>query len=350
MGEGLKHIFLGNQRIGEYNENNVLTLILSDHLGSSSVLLTSNGNISALYDYYPYGDARIVNEIASNSNYRYTSKELDKETDLHYYEQRYYDQKIGKFNRVDPLFFKIASAQELEQEMNKKQEDYLANPQAFNSYAYAGNNPILYIDPNGEWFKEFFTGQQSWSDFSVEVGQVAQALYDSSSLAKTVMDHPVASGVVIGVASGGAAAVATLATGGSITCGILCGGAAAEVSGTVAATQWDKIVQQTTKLLNPGIKITQNALTKISKVHQGTYNGVKSVFNEGENITELIQKTTQHNMIPQLGDKFARIVDVGRNIGIDRLTGQQTSNITVITNKANELITAFPGIPGYLSH
>ena len=131
--------------------------------------MTSNGNISALYDYYPYGDARIVNEIASNSNYRYTSKELDKETDLHYYEQRYYDQKIGKFNRIDPLFFKIALAAELKEITGQKQQKFLENPQAFNSYSYTQNNPVKYVDPDGEFAGQFgrdmASGQRTIANF-----------------------------------------------------------------------------------------------------------------------------------------------------------------------------------------
>ena len=47
----------------------------------------------------------------------------------------------------------------------------------------------------------------------------------------------------------------------------------------------------------------------------------------------------------QANGNFSRIVDAGREIGIDRLTGQPTSIYTIITNIRSELVTAFPGMP-----
>jgi len=39
-------------------------------------------------------------------------------------------------------------------------------------------------------------------------------------------------------------------------------------------------------------------------------------------------------------------VDAGKIIGVDAITGQETSIFTIITNKAGELVTSFPGRPG----
>lgn len=49
--------------------------------------------------------------------------------------------------------------------------------------------------------------------------------------------------------------------------------------------------------------------------------------------------------VAQRGGNFERVVDAGRTIGIDRATGQPTSIYTVITNSADQLVTAFPGLP-----
>ncbi len=43
---------------------------------------------------------------------------------------------------------------------------------------------------------------------------------------------------------------------------------------------------------------------------------------------------------------YQRIVVAGRTVGIDAITGQASSKFTIITNKAGDLITAFPGLPG----
>ena len=72
----------------------------------------------------------------------------------------------------------------------------------------------------------------------------------------------------------------------------------------------------------------------------------KSTFNSGEDVVQLIQQGTQQPIVKQIsGSNFERIYDLGRNIGVDRATGQQTSIMTVITNKSGNLITAFPGQP-----
>ncbi len=40
-----------------------------------------------------------------------------------------------------------------------------------------------------------------------------------------------------------------------------------------------------------------------------------------------------------------RIVDAGRNIGTDVVTGKSTSTYTVITRPSGEIVTTFPGQP-----
>ena len=65
-----KHLFLGNQRIGQVKSQdtaNTTSLIFSDHLGSSSIMTDINGNITATYDYYPYGGTRIEEEVAGET-------------------------------------------------------------------------------------------------------------------------------------------------------------------------------------------------------------------------------------------------------------------------------------------
>ena len=77
-------------------------------------------------------------------------KELDEETDLHYYGQRYYLQDIGRFNRQDPVAFILHNEKILKQEVNKDLLQLLSNPQRLNTYSYSVNNPIIFIDPDGQ--------------------------------------------------------------------------------------------------------------------------------------------------------------------------------------------------------
>ena len=102
------------------------------------------------------------------------------------------------------------------------------------------------------------------------------------------------------------------------------------------------------KLLNPGIKITTEGLKHALDRH--TYSGIarfakKSKFNSAENVVDLIKSAEQQPMVKQPNGRFARTFDVGRNIGIDRNTGNQTSIMTVIVEPDGTLVTAFPGAP-----
>ncbi len=64
---------------------------------------------------------------------RFTGKERDAETGLDYFGARYFSGAQGRFTSVDPL---LASAR-------------VPEPQTWNRYTYAGNNPLRFVDPNG---------------------------------------------------------------------------------------------------------------------------------------------------------------------------------------------------------
>jgi RHS repeat-associated protein len=113
----------------------------SDHLSGASVDTDESGSVVALNDYYPFGDTRIESGEYEN-DYTYTGKERDEDTELLYYEARYYDSGIGRFISIDPWSGDIT------------------DPQSLNKYAYVRNNPLKYVDPEGEaYVSSFFQGQ-----------------------------------------------------------------------------------------------------------------------------------------------------------------------------------------------
>jgi len=63
---------------------------------------------------------------------------------------------------------------------------------------------MIVIDSKGEWI-EYVIGQQN----AMSLGNLANTLYGDSSIARTVMDHPYASGAAIGIGSGLTAYVAS---------------------------------------------------------------------------------------------------------------------------------------------
>ncbi len=112
--------------------------------------------------------------------------------------QRYYNQDIGRFTSQDPVFLAVGTN-------DKRVALALSNPQLLNAYSYVANNPLKYVDEEGEWFKEFLTGQQSWSSFRGELGEAANQLSQQSAAWNFAFDHPALTAAGVGVGAGGAA-------------------------------------------------------------------------------------------------------------------------------------------------
>lgn len=98
----------------------------ADGLGSITSLTDGSGSLAATYTYDAFGkpvgsSGTIVNP------FRYTGREFDTETGLHYYRARYLDTATGRFTSEDPMTFS-------------------AGP---NFYTYVWNQPTTYVDPLG---------------------------------------------------------------------------------------------------------------------------------------------------------------------------------------------------------
>ena len=118
----------------------------ADHLGSTSYITAKNGSISQHVEYIAFGEILFEEHSSSfSSPYLFNGKELDRETNLSYYGARYLDMKASLWLSADPLMMK---------------EDFFDEPEstnggAFNSfnlasYTFSYNNPVKYIDPDGE--------------------------------------------------------------------------------------------------------------------------------------------------------------------------------------------------------
>lgn len=122
----------------------------TDHLGGTSVVTDEQGEVVEVLDYYPYGDTRISEQTRDyGTQKKFTGQEEDPESDLYYFNSRYYDQNIGRFTTQDPLFQAIGDEKKVKEITGQTQQELLANPQRLNSYSYALNNPIRSIDSTG---------------------------------------------------------------------------------------------------------------------------------------------------------------------------------------------------------
>jgi RHS repeat-associated protein len=104
---------------------------VTDLIGSTRVVFASDGTVLGSGDYLPYGEELGSATVAAE---QFTGQPRDVETAMDYFHARNYQPRVGRFSTSDPAF---AGA--------------LVNPQAWNRYAYALNNPLSNIDPSGLW-------------------------------------------------------------------------------------------------------------------------------------------------------------------------------------------------------
>ena len=94
-----------------------------------------------------------------------------------------------------------------------------------------------------------------------------------------------------------------------------------------------------------GVKLTGRGVVHVLERHfpLGEKSVGKSIFHASESVVDLARGADNVTPVLQPNGNLLRVVNAGREIGIDRATGQGTSVYTVITNKLHELVTMFPG-------
>jgi RHS repeat-associated protein len=122
--------------------------LTADALGSTRLVTDANGAAVRCYDYLPFGE-EIASGTAGRSapcftaaspdtvSEKFSGKERDAETGLDYFGARYYSGGQGRFTSPDPV---MSSGR-------------ASDPQSWNRYAYARNNPLLYVDPTGTTYQ-----------------------------------------------------------------------------------------------------------------------------------------------------------------------------------------------------
>ena len=124
--------------------------LTTDHLGSTRVVTGEDQGVLSRHDYLPFGEEIGAalgnrNQASGVTGYtasrldgptqKFTGQERDGESQLDYFGARYFGGAGGRFTSVDPGNAGAAPT----------------DPQSWNGYSYALNNPLRYTDPFGQW-------------------------------------------------------------------------------------------------------------------------------------------------------------------------------------------------------
>lgn len=142
--EVIKRIYAGSAHLATIktdNETEQISYIHPDHLNGASVITDESGNMRQRIRYYPFGET-LSQEGEATEDKLFTGHKRD-DTGLYYANARYLNPVTGQFTSIDPA-------------SRANPEQFLYDPQQLNSYSYVRNNPVLYIDPNGEILEKFF--------------------------------------------------------------------------------------------------------------------------------------------------------------------------------------------------
>jgi RHS repeat-associated protein len=137
-----------------------ISYLTTDYLGSPRINTDANGNVIARHDYLPFGE-----EIQSGTGERnsvqgysgqdsirqkFTGYERDAETDLDFAQARMYGFSHGRFMSVDPYNPFLGFFGYDFDNSNLRISQFISQPQYWNRYIYSVNNPLKFVDRDGE--------------------------------------------------------------------------------------------------------------------------------------------------------------------------------------------------------
>jgi RHS repeat-associated protein len=151
----------------------VILWLVTDQLGTPRMIFDQTGSLATTkrHDYLPFGEELFAgtggrtttmgytppgNSAADGVRQQFTDKERDTETGLDYFGARYYASVQGRFTGADPYDINFERQESADQEeADALFTKYIGQPQHWNRYAYALNNPLRNVDPDGRKDEEY---------------------------------------------------------------------------------------------------------------------------------------------------------------------------------------------------
>ncbi len=248
---------------------------VADHLGSTRMVVGSDGTVKETVSYYPFGGEMRMQPPAQATGdlqhpFRFTGKELDRLNGLNWYDfgARWYDVAgVPMWTSIDPLC----------------EKDYPTSP-----YVYCGNNPVNRIDKDGRIWDTVF-------DVACLVYDVAEAGYQYcttgsvSSTTKAALGADALAAIVPGLTGTGLAVRA---------------GAKAASKSIDVAKGAEKALQSTTKIvaktnraesIAKGIPETELGPSGLPKIHNVVKPNLKSAKDAATNSRKANTQPVKHS-------------------------------------------------------
>ncbi len=126
-----------NEKSAATNNQWQISYLLTDHLGSIVAVTDASGTLISQQRYLPFGGKRTAADSISQTDFGYTGQRDLESMGLMDYKFRTYSPYLNQFTQPDTIV----------------PDPY--NPQDWNRYAYARNNPVKYTDPTGHMQEDF---------------------------------------------------------------------------------------------------------------------------------------------------------------------------------------------------
>ncbi len=169
----------GNDMIGfvQRNQSQVQRYYyIKDYLGSNRVVVDESGSVKSADDFGPFGntlEGRSVNYGLTNNDYKFVGMERDAETGCDNNDDRIYDNRIFRSLSIDPF----------------AEKDPSRSP-----YSYAGNDPVVFIDMNGDSI--YVSGSQSQAFINLLSQRTGIVFSSSGTRALLIGEGPVQSDLI----------------------------------------------------------------------------------------------------------------------------------------------------------
>ncbi len=258
------------------------------------------------YIYDAWGNSKILDsevidevDMGDINPFRYRGYYYDGDTGLYCLGTRYYDPETGRFISQDSI-------------------DY-ADPETINGlnlYAYCGNNPVMYADPNGNSWKSF------WNSLGGKI--LGTILVVAAVVLVSVLTAGVGSGVASALGGGAIATILGGAVGGAISGAVIGAGmsiASQGISDGYGNINWKQVGNDT--LISAGIGAVTGGLFGGLKY----FAGANKIANGLSGLSRAQQKFSQASFVLQ----FTPMEITGGVMSTERIAAQLSYNFASVT-------------------